>query len=54
MFSFNPGNVLNSLMTKLGDFMKYRGIWNFLQISLQSVHIYSQNTTLHKQGIWKL
>lgn len=51
MFSFNPGNVLNSLMIKLGDFMKFCGIWDFLQMSLQSVHIYSQNMTLHKQGI---
>lgn len=54
MFSFNPGNVLNSLMTKLADFMKYCGIWDFLQMSLQSVHMYSQNTTWRKQGIWKL
>lgn len=51
MFSFNPGNVLNSLMTKLAHFMKYCGICDFLQMSLQSVHIYSQNKTLRKQGI---
>lgn len=51
MFSFDPGNVLKSLMTKLADFMKYGGIWDFLQMSLQSVHMYNQNMTLRKQGI---